>query len=168
MATFFCHTSARGPEIKNLESGTVWTGLCLIHHHHRVQSPRSKTSTGLWLQEHALRRAVEFLKVKGSSNPADLMTKHLAREQVEQVEQYVEALNLDCREGHAATAVKLHSTQQRRTQDRHDAEPNTDYNRRSDDQTYTDGLAESAAKTDRTLAQGALSLAREALDSAAD
>ena len=105
------------------------------------------------------------MKVKGTSSPADLMTKILAREQVEQ---YVEALNLDCREGHAATAVKLHSTQQRRTQDRHDAEPNTDYNRRNDDQTYTDGLAESVAKTDRTLAQGALSLAREALDSAAE
>ena len=110
----------------------------------------------LWLQEQALRRAVEFLKVKGTSNPADFMTKHLAREQVEQ---YIEALNLDCREGHAATAVKLHSTQKRRTHDRHDAEPNTDYDRRDDDQTYADRPAESAAKTNRTLAQGALSLA---------
>jgi hypothetical protein len=60
----------------------------------------------LWLQEQALRKAVEFVKVKGTSNPADLMTKHLGREAVEQ---YIEALNMDCREGHADTAVKLHS-----------------------------------------------------------
>ena len=28
----------------------------------------------LWLQEQALRRALEFMKVKGTPNPADLMT----------------------------------------------------------------------------------------------
>ena len=66
----------------------------------------------LWLQEQALRRAVEFMKVKGTANPADLMTKHLIRELVEQ---YAEALNIDWREGRASTAVKLHSTQVERT-----------------------------------------------------
>ena len=72
------------------------------------------------------------MKVKGTSNPADLMTKHLGREQVEQ---HVEALNMDFREGHADTAVKLHSaqqrrwgthTRQRRQQHRQQAEPNND------------------------------------------
>ena len=37
----------------------------------------------LRLQEQALRRAVGLMKVKGTSNPADLITKHLGREQVE-------------------------------------------------------------------------------------
>ena len=37
----------------------------------------------LWLQEQNLRDTVEFIKVKGTANPADLMTKHLAREQIE-------------------------------------------------------------------------------------
>ena len=68
----------------------------------------------LWLHEQALRMAVEFLKVKDTSKPADLMTKHLAREQVEQ---YAEALKLDCREGHADTAAKAlgdpHETRRR-------------------------------------------------------
>ena len=62
-----------------------------------------------WLQEQALRRAVGFMKVKNTSNPVDLM-KHLAREQVQQ---YVDALNLGCREGHAASAVKLLCIQQK-------------------------------------------------------
>ena len=65
----------------------------------------------LWLQEQALRRVVEFMKVKGTANPADLMTKHLARELVEQ---YTDALNIECRDDRASTAVKLHSTQQTR------------------------------------------------------
>ena len=65
----------------------------------------------LWLQEQALRRVVEFMKVKGTANPADLMTKHLARELFEQ---YTDALNIECRDDRASTAVKLHSTQQTR------------------------------------------------------
>ena len=107
----------------------------------------------LWLQEQALRRAVEFMKVKGTSNPADLMIKHLAREQVEQ---YVEALNLDCREGHAAMAVKLHPTQKRRTQDNHDAKPITD-NYDSNHNTDHDTDHDTPARTGQTSAPGALS-----------
>ena len=59
----------------------------------------------LWLQEQSLRQAVEFIKVKGTANPADLMTKHLARAQVDQ---YLEALGYEVREGRAEAAVKLH------------------------------------------------------------
>ena len=70
----------------------------------------------LWLHEQALRRAVELMKVKGTSNAADLMTKHLAREQVQQ---FVEALNLDCRDGHSATAIRLHSTHWKRWEPTH-------------------------------------------------
>ena len=32
----------------------------------------------LWIQQKELQKAVEFLKVDGVINPADLMTKHLA------------------------------------------------------------------------------------------
>ena len=107
----------------------------------------------LWLQEQSLRRAVEFMKAKGTSNPADLMTKHLAREQVEQ---YAEALNLDCRKGHAATAVKLHSTQKRRTHDEHDAKPNTDDRDNNHDTDYN-SYYDAPAAAGQTSAPGALS-----------
>ena len=43
----------------------------------------------LWLQEQQLRRIVGLTKVLGTSNPADLMTKHLAQEALNQ---YVEVL----------------------------------------------------------------------------
>ena len=89
---------------------------------------------------------MEFLKVEGTSRPADLMTKHLAREQFEQ---YVETLNLDCREGHAATAVKLHSTQQKHWEihKKRGSEPVTDDDNDDDDddEHYDDGPAESEA-----------------------
>ena len=123
----------------------------------------------LWLQKQALRRAVELMKVKGTSNPADLMTKHLAREQVEQ---YAEALNLDCRDGHADRAVKLRSTQQKHweTHTRHDAEPNTDND--DSDQRDAERPTETTVATDstatRTFARGALSQAREALRGATE
>ena len=120
----------------------------------------------LWLQEQALRRAVEFMKVKGTSNPADLMTKHSARELVEQ---HIEALNLECRDGHAATAVKLHSTQELKTQDRRDAKPNTDrlnHNTDNDYDSNTDSNRATFAR--RASAPGALSDAREALSGATE
>ena len=50
----------------------------------------------LWLQEQALRRAVEFVKVKGTSNPADLMTKHL---EGPKFRTFSERLGYDTREG---------------------------------------------------------------------
>eukprot|EP00973_Karenia_brevis_P088900 12329245-Karenia_brevis.AAC.1 len=37
----------------------------------------------LWIQEVGAKRALEFKKVSGQANMADLMTKHLAREDIE-------------------------------------------------------------------------------------
>ena len=34
----------------------------------------------LWLREEELCQRIQFVKIKGTSNPADLTTKHLARE----------------------------------------------------------------------------------------
>ena len=38
--------------------------------------------SALWLQEQSLRQVVEFVNGKDTANPADFMTEHLAREQV--------------------------------------------------------------------------------------
>ena len=50
----------------------------------------------LWLQEQQLRRVVELTKVLGTTNPADLMIKHLAQESLNQ---YAEVLQYDFRQG---------------------------------------------------------------------
>ena len=60
----------------------------------------------LWLQEQQLRRVVELTKVLGTSNPADLMTKHLAQESLNQ---YAEVLRYEFRQGRSATTARLHS-----------------------------------------------------------
>jgi hypothetical protein len=61
----------------------------------------------LWLQEQQLRRVVELTKVLGTSNPADLMTKHLAQESLNQ---YVEMLRYEFRQGRSSTTARLHTT----------------------------------------------------------
>ena len=64
----------------------------------------------LWLQEQQLRRVVELTKVLGTSNPADLMTKHLGQESLNQ---YAEVLQYDFRQGRSATTSRLHSALER-------------------------------------------------------
>ena len=49
---------------------------------------------------------MEFIKVKGMSNPADLMTKHLPRQQIME---HMERLGFDHREGRSETTAKLHA-----------------------------------------------------------
>ena len=61
----------------------------------------------LWLQEVQLRQKIEFVKVKGTSNPADLMTKHLPREGVNDCSQW---LSYEFREGRSTTTAQLHAT----------------------------------------------------------
>jgi hypothetical protein len=59
----------------------------------------------LWLQEVQLRQKVAFMKIKGTSNPADLMTKHLPKDPINE---YMEKLGFDFRDGRADVASKLH------------------------------------------------------------
>ena len=56
----------------------------------------------LWLQEVQLRQKVGFVEGKGTSNPADLMTKHLPRESLET---YSERLGYEFREGRSASTA---------------------------------------------------------------
>ena len=58
----------------------------------------------LWVQQKELQRAVEFLKVHGVANPADLMTKHL---QAAPVEEYMKWLQLRPEKGRAKSAANL-------------------------------------------------------------
>ena len=60
----------------------------------------------LWLQEVQLRQKVAFMKIKGTSNPADLMTKHLAQDQINE---YAEKLGYEFRVGRSDATAKLHS-----------------------------------------------------------
>ena len=60
----------------------------------------------LWLQEVQLRQKVAFMKIKGTSNPADLMTKHLAQDQINE---YAEKLGYEFRAGRSDATAKLHS-----------------------------------------------------------
>lgn len=61
----------------------------------------------LWLHEVQLRQKVELIKVKGTSNPADLMTENLPRESVTE---YSNQLSFEFREGRSDTTAQLHYT----------------------------------------------------------
>ena len=63
-----------------------------------------------WLQKRQLRLVVELTKVLGTSNPIDLMTKHLGQESLNQ---YAEVLQYDFRHGRSATTARLHSARER-------------------------------------------------------
>ena len=63
----------------------------------------------LWLQEQHLRKVIEFTKVSGTANPADLMTKHLSKDLVDG---YMVHLGFVFREGHAGATAQLHSAQE--------------------------------------------------------
>ena len=62
----------------------------------------------LWLQEQQLRRVVELTKVLGTSKPADLMTKHLGQELLNQ---YADMLQYEFRQGRSVATSRLHSAQ---------------------------------------------------------
>ena len=62
----------------------------------------------LWLQEQQVRRVVELTKVLGTENPADLMTKYLGRDAIDQ---YSRVLGYEYREGRSATTAQLHRVQ---------------------------------------------------------
>ena len=60
----------------------------------------------LWLQEQQLKRLVDLTKVSGTQNPADIMTKNLAREQIDH---YTSMLGFKITGGRSETTAKLHS-----------------------------------------------------------
>ena len=55
----------------------------------------------LWVQEKKTREMVEFRKVKGTENPADMMTKHVNKELIEK---YLKELRLESKEGRPESA----------------------------------------------------------------
>ena len=60
----------------------------------------------LWLQQQVARKLIPLVKVDGTLNCADLLTKHL----VTHVQQkHVEMMQMDFREGRAQMAAQLHS-----------------------------------------------------------
>ena len=60
----------------------------------------------LWLEEQQLRRLVDLTKVSGTQNPADLMTKNLAKEHIDQ---YSEMLGFHFESGRSDATAKLHA-----------------------------------------------------------
>ena len=60
----------------------------------------------LWLQEVQLRQKVSFMKVKGTYNPADLMTKHLPQDTVSE---YMEKLGFEFGDGRSKAKAQLHA-----------------------------------------------------------
>ena len=67
----------------------------------------------LWIQEQALGKAIDFVKVHGLVNPADLMTKHLGKELLEK---HAAALGFVAKDGRATVASKLHAVHKNTSQ----------------------------------------------------
>lgn len=59
----------------------------------------------LWLQEQQLRQVIEFRKIHGLKNAADLLTNHVPRDVMVK---HVEALGLEWRTGRSKVAAQLH------------------------------------------------------------
>lgn len=62
----------------------------------------------LWLQQQAAKKIIPLVKVDGTVNCADLLTKHLG---VQVQQRHVEFMQLEFREGRAEMAAQLHSVQ---------------------------------------------------------
>ena len=67
----------------------------------------------LWLQQQAAKKLVPLIKVDGTANCADLLTKHLTT-QVQQ--RHVEMMQLEFRTGRAEIAAQLHALDRLRPQ----------------------------------------------------
>jgi hypothetical protein len=86
--------------------------------HHREEGlpkVRHIDTDVLWLQEQQLRRLQPLVKVKGTENPADMMTKNVPGPVLTE---FVRVLNLEFREGRATSAAQLHSLKRRIRQER--------------------------------------------------
>ena len=58
----------------------------------------------LWIQEKEEEKELEFFKIKGEFNPADLMTKHL---QADKAKRHTEKLAAQFLQGRAETGLKV-------------------------------------------------------------
>ena len=63
----------------------------------------------LLLQEQAVRRNLPLLKVDGTSNPADLMTKNLPKDDIDK---YMDMMGMEFRGGRAENAPEVYSMRQ--------------------------------------------------------
>ena len=69
----------------------------------------------LWPQEQQLRRLQPLVKIKGTENPADMMTKNVPGPVFTE---FVRVLNMEFKEGRATSAAQLHSLKRRIRQER--------------------------------------------------
>ena len=58
----------------------------------------------LWIEDVQDREGAEFMKILGTENPADLMTKHLIRDKVDKCMNTIHQIRLD---GRAASGLTL-------------------------------------------------------------
>ena len=67
----------------------------------------------LWLQQQVARKLVPLIKVDGTANCADLLTKHLA---ANVQERHIEMMKLEFRAGRASIAAQLHAVSRAKAQ----------------------------------------------------
>ena len=75
----------------------------------------------LWLQEQCARKVVPAIKVDGTDNPADLLTKHL---NVAVIERHLKFLDIRFQEGRSQKAAKLHEVSRAERQAKFDTGKN--------------------------------------------
>ena len=61
----------------------------------------------LWLQQDSIKKKIKIDKVKGTENPADMNTKGLSGDEINK---YIEALNMEFKEGRAELAPEMVQT----------------------------------------------------------
>ena len=80
---------------------------------HGIGQIRHLQTNCLWVQEKAVTQAIEYIKVHGSLNPADINTKNVSRELIDK---HVAAMCCCFGDGRAAIAVQLHDVRRRQRQ----------------------------------------------------
>ena len=71
---------------------------------------RHLATSALWLQSQQLKRILKFHKILGAVNPADLFTKYVSRELMEQ---HIRNMSAEFRSGRAGATVQLHNVMRR-------------------------------------------------------
>ena len=81
-----------------------------------ISKIRHMDVNNLWIQEQCAKKIIPTVKVDGTKNPADLMTKIL---NLNVIERHMEVLDLHFREGRAGKAAKLHELSRAVRQEEH-------------------------------------------------
>ena len=79
-----------------------------ITHRAGIGKVRHLRTQGLWVQEVRATNRLKYLKVLGSKNPADVLTKHVP---AELLGRHLEATGMAATGGRAAAAPELHSVE---------------------------------------------------------